>query len=73
MSHYHWFVSVQLGRVKFTVKMADYLSEFAEVPASKVRRERMKAMIVRISTPISSGICDLKGPVVRIMKNKASA
>ncbi len=53
--------------------MADCLSECAEVPASKVRRERIRAMIVRISTPISSGICEAKGPVVRIMSNKVSA
>ncbi len=53
--------------------MADCLGECADVPASKVRRERMKAMIVRISTPIRSGICGAKGPVVRVMSNKASA
>jgi hypothetical protein len=53
-----------------TVSIADCLSGFVEVPASKTRMERMKATIVRTSIPISSGICEVKGPFIRIVSDK---
>jgi hypothetical protein len=51
-----------------TVNIAECLSRFVEGPAVKVRIERTKATIVRTSMPISSGICEVKGPVIRIVK-----
>ena len=53
-----------------TVNIADFVSEFFEVPALKVKIERTKATIVRTSMPISSGICEVKGPVIRIVSDK---
>lgn len=41
------------------------MSEPVEVPANKARRERTKDTIVRTSMPISSGSCEVKGPVIR--------
>lgn len=53
-----------------TVIIADCLSEPVEVPANKARRERTNDTLVRTSMPISSGSCEVKGPVIRIVSSE---
>ena len=53
-----------------TVIIADCLSEPVEVPANNVRMERTKVTIMRTSMPISSGSCEVKGPVIRIVSDE---
>jgi hypothetical protein len=53
-----------------TVIIADCLSEPVEVPANKAKRERTNDTLVRTSMPISSGSCEVKSPVIRVVSSE---
>jgi hypothetical protein len=49
------------------VRIADCPWYFVELPADKARMERTNETTIRTSIPISSGICEVKGPFIRIV------